>query len=231
MAPVFKSIRQWFHRERQYGHEIKRHHIRMRLQVELESEVGRQRVLAEHASDQFNIKILDAAQARLTRMMDQQYMAKLGLEWERTQLYPAIGARARRGTRLAHLSEKFEPGLARLTWASVDHCLHQILHGDPEDLQRWVADPVALQSNARDLPIVMFDQTPVRLKLWQDGKQLATSQEVEWAAHHKKAARNLKAKPDQRDQLQAQLLRQAQEHPDSTQASPGSTQIAPDSTR
>ena len=93
--------------------------------MELESEVGRQRVLAEHASPKFNIQILDAAQARLTRMMDQQYMAKLGLERERTQLYPAIGARARRGTRLAHLSEKFEPGLARLTWASVDHCLHQ----------------------------------------------------------------------------------------------------------
>ena len=150
-------------------------------------------------------------------MMDQQYQAKQGIEWERTVLYPAIQARARRGTRLTHLHEQFEPGLARLTWASVDHCLHQILHGDPEDLQRWVADPVALQSNARDLPIVMFDQTPVRLKLWQDGKQLVTSQEVELAAQHKKAARQLKSKPDQRDQLQAQLLRQAQEHPDRTQ--------------
>ena len=63
----------------------------------------------------------------------------------------------------------------------------------------------------------MFDQTPVRLKLWQDGKQLVTRQEVEWAANHKKAARKLKANPDQRDQLQAELLRQAQEHPDRAQ--------------
>ena len=63
----------------------------------------------------------------------------------------------------------------------------------------------------------MFDQTPVRLKLWQDGQQLVTVQEVESAAQHKRAARQLKRKPARRDQLQAELLRQAQEHPDRAQ--------------
>ena len=102
-------------------------------------------------------------------MMDQLYMSKVGLEWERTVLFPAIAAHARKGSRLTHLHEKFEPRLAELTWSSIDHCIYQTLHGKPADLQRWVADPVSFQLHARDLPIVMFDQTPARQRLWSGG--------------------------------------------------------------
>ena len=47
------SMRQWFVQERMHGHEVKRHHMRMRFQMELESEIGRQRVLCEHERKNF----------------------------------------------------------------------------------------------------------------------------------------------------------------------------------
>ena len=110
---------------------------------------------------------------------------------------------------MSHLHEKFEPGLAQLTWASIDHCIHQTLHGNPEALQRWVTDPVSLQLHAKDLPIVMFDQTPVRLKLWSYGKQFITDQDIELEARHRKLARDLKTKPETRDETQRELEAQA----------------------
>ena len=166
LDPVFQEIKKWYTRERQHGHEIKRHHIRMRFQVQLETEIGRQRVLDEHSSPKFDPQLLSECQGRLQRMMDQLYMSRQGLEWERTILFPAIGAHARKGTRLTHLKQEFDPALARLTWASIDHCIYQTLHGTPEDLQRWVCDPHTFQLNASELPILGFDQTPVRLELW-----------------------------------------------------------------
>ena len=69
---MFQLCRQWFQRERKYGHEVKVHQLLTRLRLELMSEIGRQQVLQECQSPDFFEKTLQACQERLASMNNAQ---------------------------------------------------------------------------------------------------------------------------------------------------------------
>jgi hypothetical protein len=154
LSRVFAAVRTWFEKERRHGHEIKNWHIRTRFLLQLETEIGRQTVLHQMGSDKYSEKVLEACRTRLAKFNDAQYVHKCANQWERIQLFPRIGAHARRGQKLSHQSRKFEPLLARLTWASIDYLLYQTLHGSHLVLSQVVADPEAFQDQAAQLPAV-----------------------------------------------------------------------------
>ena len=66
------------------------------------------------------------------------------------------------------------------------------------------------------MPILGFDQTPVRLKLWSDGAQYISTQEVEAAARNQSARNKRRLHPEETPEVQKQLLADARANPDGT---------------
>ena len=189
---VFQRIRKWFFRERKYGHEVKNHQLISRLNLELRTEIGRQQVLQSLGSNDFKAKTLAAAQHRLNKLATGQRLSKATSEWFRKHYYPAIGARARKGQKQSHQDDKFDPMLAKLTWASMDYAMYLTHSGDHEELGQLVADPMGFQDNGKKTVIVGLDQTPVWLRLRGESKVMVTSDEVEARSTRRRLSRKTK---------------------------------------
>ena len=70
LACVFIKMHKWLTHERRYGQEVKHQNITSRFIRELQTDKGRQEVLREKGSPNFNQRILDAVSTRITRMDD-----------------------------------------------------------------------------------------------------------------------------------------------------------------
>ena len=206
LKPVFQRCKQWFHRERKYGHEVKIHQLVTRLRLELMSEIGRQQVLQERQSPDFFEKTLLACQDRLASLNHQQTSSKSGGEWLRKFYYPAIGARARKGQKQSHQDDKFDPVLAKLTWASMDFALYLVQSGSFEELGQLVQDPEAFQANATQTAVVGLDQTPIYTRLRGETKTMVTDEEVQDRSVRRKLTRKTKSSDAQEAQMSAAQL-------------------------
>jgi hypothetical protein len=163
---VFVRIKKWLTKERMYGHEIRGTTMRTRFKLELLAEKGKQQVFQELLSPQYNARVQTAVEHRLMRMSEVGFArSKRFKEFERNTFFPAVGALARKPEKQSHLDEKLEEPLAQLTWRGIDRALWMVLNASYEDLGKFVDNPETFQDNAKTMPIVAFDQTPLWLKL------------------------------------------------------------------
>ncbi len=206
---VLQRVRVWFQKERTFGHEIFRSHIHSRLHLELKREIGNQVVLQQKASEHYNQAVHDACQERVDKLADPIYMDRQGHQWARRALYPAIGAHARKATKLSHQPEKFDKVLAHLTWQTMDYTMWIIQNGSHEELSNLVADPESFQDNAKSTTIVAFDETPIWGKLRGEEAQFLSQLECDITTKRRRLSRKSKdsnAAPEQRTQARQELL-------------------------
>ena len=65
----------------------------------------------------------------------------------------------------------------------------------------------------------MFDQTPVRLKIWSDGKIYVSSEEVDQAARHQQLRDQKRRRKASAEAVQRELMAEASANPDRAQES------------
>ena len=215
---MFARVKKWLTKEGMYGHEIRGTTMRTRFKLELLAEQGKQKVFQDLLSPQYNARVQTAVEHRLMRMSEVGFArSKRFKEFERRTFFPAVGALARKPEKQSHLDEKLEEPLAQLTWRGMDRAIWMIQNASYEDLGKFVDNPETFQDNAKTMPIIAFDQTPLWLKLRGEEKILITRDELDQRVKRRRLS-NLLKKPDISIQDKAKFSQELQtiidENPD-----------------
>ena len=214
---VFSKVSKWLAKERLYGKEARNRRIMSRFHRELQTEKGRQDVLRDQFSPNYNDKVLDAVTRRLDKLSDYSAQgAKLTKEYMRTTVYPAIGAVARKADKKSHSNPKAEATVMQLTWASIDRAMYLVQNGSHEELGNFVQDPEAFHDKASSKVILAYDQTPVWLKLRGEEEVVITRAEAEETTERRRlsrASQNPKSTLQERAEAIRELHARFEENP------------------
>ena len=173
---MLSELRQWFEKERQYGHEvpvllIQDFYLKYLQKAVVTAKIKLHTTVTPEPVLETQYKQL---QMRLQKMNKADPASE---KFFQRYVLPRIGAVLRKPQRLTRLTAAQEELRVQLTWQSLDRGIWEAVYGDDQQLSSHCQDPQQWRARLPGTVIAMWDHVPVWLKLRGDSKICFSSAE------------------------------------------------------